>query len=302
MNLEIRDKYLTDFKNILDLRELADSTIKNYTRYFEEFLDWLESDYDDRDPRDLSWKDLRVYINHLKNKTNSHSGKKLNPRSINPRIAQLHDFYAYVLHKVWDKYQLPSLRYDTYLPVVPTAEEAYEFIYSLDNLKHRAIVAVIYSAGLRVSEAVSLKYNDIVASRGYIIIRKTKNRSERRAILAKRTLAILTQYWISIGKPQDGGYLFPGQRQDSHLSTESVRRFIKKHLEQLSWKNNYTPHSFRHCFALTLLQNGTDLLTIKYALGHKSIHSTSAYLVMNNNEEGQNYISPFDMEISDDRK
>lgn len=283
-----KDYYINSFSDILSLRDLAPSTISNYLSYLDQYLDFLKQHLDGKRPEDVEWEEVRSYIRILKDI------RKLNNRSINPHIAQLRNFYKYVLHKDWDPFQVPFLRYDEFIPDVPTKKEMEEIIRTMKDLKYKCIIAIMYSGGLRVSEAVRLRYDDISRTKMQIHVAKSKNRSERKAILAHKTLDMLTDYWFACGKPM--GYLFPGQKEDSHISKESVRLTMKKHLVSIGMGDrNFTPHSCRHCFGLTLYEAGVDLLAIRDAMGHKSIQSTTVYasLGVGSNPRIQ---SPFDME------
>lgn len=282
-----RQNYIHRFSDILILRDLAPGTISNYLSYLNQYFDFLEQSPGGRVPEDATWEDVRSFIHLLKI-------KGLNNRSINPQIAQLRDFYRYVLHKDWDRYEVPFLRFDEYLPKVPSKKEMEEIIRTMPDLKYKCIIAIMYSAGLRVSETVRLRYDDISRTRMQIHVAKSKNRSERKAILAHKTLEMLTRYWFTCGRPT--GYLFPGQRPGSHITKESVRRTLQKHLESIGMGDRgFTPHSCRHCFGLTLYEAGVDLLAIRDAMGHKSLQSTTVYvsLGIGSNHRIQ---SPFDME------
>jgi len=125
-----------------------------------------------------------------------------------------------------------------------------------------------------------------------ILIRHGKNRQSRYAILSKAALDILTQYWRSCGRPI--GYLFPKQSgRDEPIDTFFLSRHIHAHERRLGWPERITCHSFRHAFGTHLYENGTDLLTIKALLGHKSIHSTVIYVHLADNGTG-GAVSPFD--------
>lgn len=220
-----RQNYITRFSHILSFRDLAPGTIANYLSYLNQYLDYLENELGGKAPEDVTWEEIRSYFDMLKNV------KCLNNRSINPQIAQLRDFFRYVLHKDWDPLEVPFLRYDEYLPSVPTKKEMEGIIATMPDLKYKCILAIMYSAGLRVSEAVRLRYDDISRTRMQIHVAKSKNRSERKAILAHKTLDLLTEYWFASGRPM--GYLFPGQHPGSHIGKESVRRTMQKHLESI---------------------------------------------------------------------
>lgn len=285
-----RDSYVNRFSDILSLRDLAESTISNYLSYLNQFLDFVELSLSGKLPEDVTWEEIRSYVRHLKDI------RKLNPRSINPHVAQLRDFFLYVLHRDWDHYQVPYLKYDEYLPAVPTKAEMERIIYSMAFSKYQCIIVLMYSAGLRVNEALNLKYEDISFSRMQIHVSKTKNRSARKAILAQKTKNLMYWHWVSSGRPDKGEYLFPGQIPGSHLCDESVRRTMKKHLASIGMGDRgFTPHSCRHCFGLTLYESGADLLSIRDAMGHKSINSTTVYVSLGIGSD-HGLTSPFDME------
>ena len=284
-----REHYIKAFFDILSLRDLTDGTIKNYLSYLNQFLDFLELSLGGTLPEEVTWEQLRSYILHLKN------NRQLNNRSINPHIAQLRDLFRYVLHRDWDPYQVPFLKYDTYLPAVPTKQEMEHIIMTMTEYPmYQCIIAIMYSAGLRISEAVRLRYNDISRPRMQIHVTVSKNHAERKAILAKKTLDMLTDYWFRCGKPR--GYLFPGMKADSHICKESVRRVMTRHLKSIGMQDKgYTPHSCRHCFGLTLYESGADILAIRDALGHKCLSSTAVYTSLGIGSD-HGLISPFDME------
>lgn len=285
-----RNSYVTKFTDMLTLRDLAESTVDNYTSYLNQFLDFIDTSLGGKLPEDVSWEEIRSYIHYLKDI------RKLNNRSINPHIAQLIFFFKYVLHKDWDRYQVPFLRYDEYLPAVPTKAEMEKIIYSMGRTKYQCIIALMYSAGLRVSEVVRLRYEDISAERMQIHVAKSKNRAERKAILAKKMLNRIYWHWVDSGKPDKSEYLFPGQKPGTHLSKESVRHVMKAHLVSIGLGDRgFTPHSCRHCFGLTLYEAGADLLSIRDAMGHKSVNSTTVYVSLGIGSD-HGLTSPLDME------
>ena len=136
--------------DILSFRDLAPKTISTYLSYLDEFLNWVEKELSGKILSEVSYEEIRIYLRYLK------EFRKLNNRTINVHIAQLRDFYLYVLHKDWDRYQVPYLHYDQFLPKVPSVEEVNEIIDSISNIKHKAEIALLYSSGLRVSELCRL--------------------------------------------------------------------------------------------------------------------------------------------------
>ena len=277
--------YLNTYREMISLRGLTDHTLKNYCTYIRSYLAYLDS-FLHISPEDVSWDGLRGYIRWLQN------SRSLSDRTINCAISQLRFFTMYVLHKPWDPTQLPMRRFDEFLPFVPSQEETWLFISTIPDIKPKAMVALMYSSGLRIGEVCSLHYGDISRSDMRIHISHGKNRSDRYAILSKASLDILTQYWFACGKPM--GYLFPKQNgQDRPIDTWFLSRHIHAHEDRLGWPRRLTCHSFRHAFGTHLYENGTDLLTIKALLGHKSLNSTTLYVHLARNGTAI-AVSPFD--------
>ena len=279
-------KYITEFQKMIEIRSLTESTLKSYTGYLKEYLTYIENQLN-KDANQVTWEELREYVLHLK------KNKLLNPRTINAHISQLRFLTLYVLRKPWDCYQVPYLKFDTKLPYILSQEKTHYFISSMENLKYKAIIALIYSSGLRVSEACELNYDDISRKNMTIRIRRSKNRSERYAILSKNALTILTEYWQKYNKPKD--WLFPSTQKPGYpIVPETVNSFIKDHKEKLGWESQIiTSRTFRHCFGSHLYENGVDIIAIKNALGHKSINSTMIYVHVNADKQNS-VISPFD--------
>lgn len=279
------DKYFNSYREMISLRGLSDHTLKNYSTYINAYFDFLQNILH-KYPEDVSWQELRDFVKWLQTERN------LSDRTINTAISQLRFFTMYVLHKPWDNTQLPMRRFNTYLPFVPSHEEAMTFISSISDLKQKAMISLLYSSGLRVGEVCSLKYSDIERANMRIHIRHSKNRSDRYAILSTHALDILTKYWFAFGKPTN--WLFPSQRdKDKPCSTYNVMRWIEQHETELGWEHRLTCHSFRHAFGTHLYENGTDLLTIKHLMGHKSLDSTLIYIHLAS-YNARNISSPFD--------
>ena len=279
-------KYLDTYKQMISLRGLTDHTITSYSTYLNAYLNYLDTILH-KQPEQVSWPELRAFILWMQQQ------RDLSDRTINHCISQLRFFTLYVLHKPWDPYQLPMRKFDSYLPFVPTKEEVFIFISTIPDLKHKAMIALLYSAGLRIGEVCHLKYADIDRKSMRIHITHGKNRSDRYAILSKLALDILTEYWFAFGNPKD--WLFPKQfkNSDKPIDTFFLSRHIYAHETYLGWEHRLTCHSFRHAFGTHLYENGTDLLTIKALLGHKSLNSTTIYVQLASNGVGR-AISPFD--------
>lgn len=276
-------------REILSFRDLADGTVSSYISYLSQFIDWVESDLN-KPVQDVSWAELRSYVDHLR------QNRKIGNRTINVHIAQLHHFWHYVLKRDWDKYEVPFLKYDTTLPAVPSVQEIHAIIDSPANIKHRAELALLYSSGIRVSELVRLHCGDIHSSKNFIFISRSKNRSERYAVLSSKALAILSEYIRSsypAAKKED--WLFPGSGPGSHINAQSVRNVFNKAVADAGLSDRgFVLHSCRHAFGLHLYEAGSDILSIKEALGHRSLASTEVYLTLGIGN-GRSVKSPYDL-------
>jgi len=262
--------YLKRYRKMIALRGLTDHTVRSYSTYISAYLDYMATVVH-KYPSQATWNDMRRFIDWLQ------QTRSLSDRTINGVISQLRFFTLYVLHKPWDPYQLPMRRFDSYLPYVPAKSEVQTFISALPDLKQKAMVSLLYSAGLRIGEVCRLKYKDIERKNMRIHVSHGKNRSDRYAILSENTLAILTEYWRTFGKPTD--WLFPKQHDLSRpIDTFYLMRHMRLHEERLGWEHRITCHSFRHAFGTHLYENGADLLTIKHLMGHKSLDSTMIYV------------------------
>jgi len=279
------DEYLTTFREMISLRGLTDHTIKSYTTYIKAYLEYLQHTLQ-KSPDEVTWQELREFVLFLKQQ------RQLSDRTMNSCISQLRFFTLYVLHKPWDPYQLPMRKFDSYLPYAPSREEVWSFISTIENLKLKTMVALMYSAGLRVGEACRLTYPDIRRKEMRIYISKGKNRTDRYAILSEKALGMLTEYWYQYDKPI--GCLFSQPRnQEKPIDAQTVSRMFNKHRELHGFNPRITCHSMRHAFGTHLYENGTDILTLKALLGHKSLHSTTIYVSLASNGVGRAN-SPFD--------
>ena len=285
MTASLNDLYFKEMDIYLDLRDLAPNTRKNYHSSLKAYLTWL-SETLAVSPEDATYENIRAYLLHLKQIRN------LSNHSINAHASTIRFFRIYILKQGWNQYEVPRMKYRTKLPFVLSKEEALEFIDSISNLKHKAFIALLYSSGLRISEVCSLRYEDIQRKNLRIFIRSAKNRSERYAVLSTSALDILTSYWKAHGKPR--GWLFPGTKPDSHIVKLTGSLYIQRQLDCLKWSLPVTAHTFRHSFATHLYEQGTDLVTIKNLLGHRSLNSTLLYVHLARTGMG-NAISPFDV-------
>jgi len=175
-------------------------------------------------------------------------------------------------------------------PDILSKEEVFELLGALANIKHRFLLSLAYSGGLRVSEVVRLKVGDLDFNRGLLHIRSAKGNKDRYTILPRSIETLYTQYRNNF---MVHSWLFPGQQLSKHLSVRSAQAIFDRALSRTAISKQLSFHSLRHAFATHLLENGTDLRYIQELLGHKSSRTTEIYTHVSNLSV-QNITSPFD--------
>ena len=204
--------------------------------------------------------------------------KKMAPSSIAVATAALRFLYQVTLKRNWNLEQtIPLPKQPRKLPVVASPEEVLRVLDCAPGLKHRAILTACYAAGLRVSEAVRLRPADIDSQRSVIRVHQGKGRKDRYVMLSPRLLGVLRDYWRTL-RPATAHWLFPGASPTRPLTTKAVNLACRKALRLSRLSKPLTPHSLRHCFAVHLLEAGTDVRTIQLLLGHRSLSTTARYL------------------------
>jgi site-specific recombinase XerD len=177
------------------------------------------------------------------------------------------------------------------LPVIMSMEEVRRLIMHAPNLKHKALLSLIYSGGFRISEVLSLKIADIDSQRMLIHVRCAKGKKDRYTLLSQKALAILREYYI-VYAPKI--YLFEGM-PGKQYSARSAQWVLKMAAKRAGIEKQITLHSLRHSFATHLLENGTDLRYIQNLLGHNSPKTTMIYTHVSQ-ASVQNIRNPFDLE------
>lgn len=206
-------------------------------------------------------------------------------------ISALRLFCSMVFGRDIDALPLERPKRERRLPTVLSRDELRRFMAAVRNPKHRAILAIAYSAGLRVSEVVRLRPEELDRDRGLIRIRGGKGSKDRCTLLSPAALALVDAYLERCGEP--GRWLFPGSRPRRHLTPRSVQKVVAAARRRAGIGKHATPHVLRHSFATHLLENGTDLRLIQELLGHASVRTTQIYTHVSRRQLGQ-IRSPFD--------
>ncbi|MEX0586473.1 MAG: tyrosine-type recombinase/integrase [Pirellulales bacterium] len=254
-------QHLTDD---LTLRNRSPETIRAYVYAVSQY-----AKYFGRSPDELGSDDLAKYLLYLKNERCVAQG------TYNSHMAALRFFYRTTLGRPEVVASLCFTKTERKLPVVLSREEVERFFAALGSLKHRAILMTAYGSGLRVSEAVALRVEDVDSQRMVLNVRQGKGRKDRCVMLPQRLLLVLRAYWRA-ARPTD--YFFPGRgRQRGHISRIAVYQACRRAADEAGIAKRVSPHTLRHCFATHLLESGTDLRTIQVLLGHRNVATTALY-------------------------
>ncbi len=279
MDVKPEKDYLNDFRILLNIKRYSYRTIKSYSNAIKIFL----SAFPDIKPSDIKVYEIEQFINSMV------TGKNISQAYQKVLVGAIKLFYNELLRKNYQLNYLYPDRAEKKLPVVLDKSEVQLIVASIQNLKHKTIISLIYSAGLRLGEAVEIKVKDIDSKRMLIRIVQGKGKKDRYVMLSERLLLLLREYYKEY-KPKE--YLLEGQKGDKY-STRSIQAIFKDALKKANIKKNATVHTLRHSFATHLLETGTDIRVIRQLLGHNSIKTTQIYTQISTSNIAK-VISPLD--------
>ncbi len=214
--------------------------------------------------------------------------------TLNSAINALKFYYGNVLKKKFI-YEVKRPRKDKKLPVVLNKEEIAKILSVPSNIKHKAILMLIYSAGLRVGEVVRLRPEDIDSKRKLIYIKGAKGRKDRYSLLSEVAIETLRDYWKEY---QPSKWLFLGPDKERHITVRTVQRIFEKSCKDVRIRKTVSVHSLRHSFATHLLEQGIDLRYIQTLLGHQTSKTTEIYTHVSK-KSLENIKSPLDRILDD---
>ena len=248
----------------LRLRNYSPKTIKSYTSCIRTFVKYWGA----RGVIELSGEDIRRYLLF----EIEHEG--LSASTVNQIFNALRFLYVEVLKKPFVIGGIPRPQTEKKLPVVLSQEEVKKIFSVARNPKHRVMLMLVYSAGLRVGEVVKLEPRDIDSSRGLIHVRGGKGRKDRYTVLSPLILEQLRGYW-KLFRPLR--WLFEGERPGKSYSIRSAEKVFENAVKAAGIEKEVSIHSLRHSFATHLLESGVDLRYIQELLGHTSSKTTEIY-------------------------
>jgi len=259
-------KYEQQFIKEMNMRNYSKETIKNYVSCLKMFFNFFK---EKEHPIHINEDNIKEYLGGF-SVTNTQ-------RSQHGAIKKFYD----VCMGQKDKFKyIPYARKEQKLPIVLSQDEVQKMFSVCDNLKHKVILALLYSAGLRVSELINLKWEHIDRSRMIINIIQAKGKKDRQVMLSPELIPLLEKYWREYRSKE---YVLNGWKNEPKYSERSVGQVIKQLAEKAGIKKKVWTHLIRHCSFTHLLEQGTDLSIIQKLAGHNSIKTTQNYTHISNN-------------------
>lgn len=267
-------------EDTMRLQHLSEKTIAAYVHHMRQYARYFGVS-----PARLGEDHVRQYLRYL------FEDKKTSWSNVNQAYSALCYFYRQVLQREWNVKNVPRPKTEKRLPVVLSKVEVEAILNAVDDLRYRAILVTIYSAGLRVSEACQLRVSDIDSAQMQLRVEQGKGRKDRYTLLGQKNLELLRDYY-RVYRP--GGWLFGGQKKGNWISVSAVQNAFKRAKKKAGITKPATVHTLRHSFATHLLEQNADVFTIKKLLGHTSLKTTSVYLHVSRERLGQ-IVSPLDV-------
>ena len=258
---------ICDFKKFLHVRNYAKTTIETYSSIVSKFLYSFK-----KSPKNISSKEITNYLSNF-NTFNT----------LNQNINALRQLYKMVGQDRKVK-KIPYPRKPKTLPKVFSREEIDHILLKTPNIKHKCMIILGYSSGLRLAEVLILKPTDILSDRMQIFVKKGKGQKDRYTILSSQALTLLRKYYRKY-KPEE--YLFEGQNGGKY-SASSLQQIMKRAT------NKGTFHTLRHSFATHLTENGTPTRVVQMLLGHNSPKTTEIYTQL---VKTDHVVSPYDVAV-----
>jgi site-specific recombinase XerD len=277
-------KLRNDFIEKLRVKGRSELTVKHYLSAMRSITGHFK-----KSPLELTEEQMSSYLNHLL------TVKKLQQSSVNQTIAAFKSFYSLMLPESTIMHSFKPLKVPKKIPSVLSKEEIEKLIAATTSVRSKAVVMLLYSAGLRLEECSRLKPIHIESASMRIRVEQGKGKKDRYTILSQRTLEVLRDHFRY---QRPGEWLFCG-REGKPLSKRSIEKIVSVAAAKACKGKRVHPHTLRHCFATHLLEAGVALPVIQQLLGHSSVKTTMIYLHVSHTIISR-VKSPLDMEINCD--
>ena len=267
---ELRRRMIQDMR----LHGLSEGTQRVYVEAVKHL-----AQYFNRSPDQLCEQDIRDFFVHLS------QTRRLAKSTLRVHLFGIKFLFRHTLQRPWPVFDLLRVKRDQKLPVVLSHQEVRQLLAAIRRPPARLSAVLMYTCGLRVSEAVGLRPEDIDSRRMVVAVRSGKGRKDRYVPLPQRTLQLLRDYWRR-HRPKSSprkACLFPDRSGAKPISREAVRKCIQAAATDCGITKTVGCHTLRHCYATHLLEQGLDLRSIQALLGHRSIRSTMRYLHLTTN-------------------
>jgi len=252
---------LKKLENELKIRGFSEKTLKAYLRHNKDFLGYVS-----KDPQNVNEDDVKQYMGYLI------SEKKLKPSSVNLTLSALKFFYKEIIGKdIFMKIRAPKA--EKKLPVVLTRAEVRKLLEVTKNFKHKLLISLLYSSGLRVSECVSLKIDDIDIHEKMGTVRGGKGKKDRNFILSDKLVEDLNAFLAN--RSDENPYVF--NVKDRHIGVRQAQKIVSEAAKKAEIKKRVFCHALRSSFATHLLEDGVDIRVIQELLGHSRLDTTQRY-------------------------
>jgi integrase/recombinase XerD len=256
----------TKFENYLIVHRKAEKTQQAYLSAVKGI-----ANYFNRPPDQLTSEQIQDYLAHLITE------RKLSWKTCNVAFCALQCFYVKFLKRPAIEVNIPPRPRQRKLPDIFNKAEVARLIENAKDLRHRALLMMVYGSGLRVSEVVRLKAQHIESDRMLVRVEQSKGRKDRYTLLSQKALEVLRLYFRYY---QPSAYLFIGQKKNEPMSAATARKMYTYAKQKAGLTKAGGIHTLRHCFATHLLMHGVDIQLIKEFLGHNQLETTMVYLHM----------------------
>jgi integrase/recombinase XerD len=283
--MDNNEQVLSRLREDILLRGLSKNTLDSYTLNARIFLAYCNRPVDE-----LDVEDIRKFLQYLIHE------KKSSPGTVNTYSAAIRFLFAVTLNRTMNYLQIPRQKKRKTLPEVLTREEISAIMAGCDNIKHKAMLMVAYSSGLRVSETAALKIQHIDSKTMRVFVECGKGGKDRFTLLSVACLPVLREYWKAYRPQHPEGWLFLGTYDVTHITSAGIKDAFNKAVKRTNITKDVSVHTLRHSFATHLLEDGATLLQIKELLGHANIQSTTIYLHLANVTSGVK--SPLDHSLA----
>lgn len=271
---------LSKLQTELKIRGFSQKTVDAYLFHNQKFLDFAG-----KKPEDVDEDDVKNYVVHMME-------KEYKPASVNLALCSLRFFYREILEKdIFSKIKMQKA--EKKIPTVLTKQEVRNLISMTKNIKHKILIELMYSSGLRVSEAVSMKLNDLDLDEKMGTVRSGKGKKDRQIIVSEEVADHIKQYSKKL--EAENPYLFPSSQ--GHLSVRMAQKIVKEASQRAGINKRVFCHALRSSFATHLLESGTDIRIIQELLGHSNLSTTERYTKVSR-EQLKKIRSPLDEDIS----